>query len=248
MVPGCIPEQLPARDSWWEGAGMQEERSLRGNGNGAEPWKRLPFQRGLEAFWETGGSACHVCRAQTPRRQQRVCPVADVTQVRLASSLPGMLLQEEGVGARRSLLSLRDHTGPAVGLAAGCRGFEPGSAFGPSPGLAWMMCADTRCFRRSPGASCHLVIPAQGARAGVPVNFRSFGVGFVCVGFKGNITVPCLSWAELLAQKGRKASARWCCFRVSSPRIDKIWRSLLQTLLDKSHGTQSTAELWFGPS
>lgn len=74
-------------------------------------------------------------------------------------------------------------------------------------------------------------------------------MGFVCVGFKGNITVPCLSWAELLAQKERKTSARWCCFRVSSPRQeDKIRRSLLQTLLDKSHGTRSTAELWFGPS
>lgn len=29
---------------------------------------------------------------------------------------------------------------------------------------------------------------------------------------------------------------------------DKIQRSLLQTLLDKSLGTQSTAEPWFGPS
>ena len=74
-------------------------------------------------------------------------------------------------------------------------------------------------------------------------------MGFVCVGFKRNITVPCLSWAELSARKERKAGARRCSFRVSSPRQeDKIQRSLLQTLPDKSHGTQSTAEPWFGPS
>lgn len=219
---------------------MQEEGGLRGNGNEAEPWKQPPFQMGFKAFWKTGGCAC---RAQTPRRHQHVCLVVDVMQVWPAPPLTRMLLQEEGVGARRSTLSVGDHSCPTVLLAAGCCGFEPSSAeaFSPSPGLAWMMCADTWCFRRSPGASCNLVLSLhapQGARAGVPVNFGSFGVGFVCAGFKGNITVTCLSSAELSAWKKGKATARQCSFRESSPRQgDKIRRSLLQTLPDKSHST-----------
>lgn len=197
------------RGGWWEDAGMQEEGSLRGNGNGAEPWKRPPFQTGFEAFWKTGGCAC--C-AQTPRRHQHVCLVVDVMQVWPAPRLTRMLPQEEGVGARRSTLSVRDHSCPTVLLAAGCCGFEPSSAeaFGPRPGLAWMMCADMWCFRRSPGASCNLVLSLhapQGAKAGVPVNFRSFGVGFVCAGFKGNITVTCLSFQHGKKEKPPPVSA-----------------------------------------
>ena len=102
VVSSCIPEHLPMRGGWWEGAGMQEEGSLPGNGNGAEPWQRPPFQTGI---WENR----RVSVPRLPCSDPTSPPAVDVTQGWPASPLPRMLLQEEGAGARRGALSVRDH-------------------------------------------------------------------------------------------------------------------------------------------
>lgn len=105
---------------------------------------------------------------------------------------------------------------------------------------------------QSPCASCNFVLSLhapQGVRPGIPVNFRSIGVGFVCARFKGNITVLCLSWAELLVWKEREAGI--CChtYRIFSPSQEhKTQQSLPQTLPDKSRGIELTSESWSGAS
>lgn len=53
---------------------------------------------------------------------------------------------------------------------------------------------------QEPGASCNFVLSLhtpQGAKAGIPVNFRHFKVDFLCVDFKEKTTAPCLSSQHL---------------------------------------------------